>query len=249
MKGMRSLAGPLLSAVLVAPAAAGPIYITDSVTVALFPDPSLTGEPIQRLLSATPVELLSNNDGIAQIRTEAGQTGWVRSTFLTASVPAVIQLDETLKLVDELQDELAAAKAELAQAQKEAAAAKDVRWLKAELKKTRAATKQAEQALAQKQEALAALQQTVTESDQRLAELTAANEDLQQRLAAAELIASDGVDNEAEARAETGNGWLAWWPLPALIAAAAIGFAAGYRWLDHKVRGKRLAGGIRIYYE
>lgn len=164
-------------------------------------------------------------------------------------MPAVIQLDETLKLVDELQDELAAAKAELAQAQKGAATAKDVRWLKAELKKARAATREAEQALAQKQEALTALQQTVTESDQRLAELTTANEDLQQRLAAAELIAGDRADDKAEVKAEVGNGLLAWWPLPALIVAGAIGFVAGYRWLDYKVRGKRLAGGIRIYYE
>ncbi len=239
-------------------ASASTVYITDSVSVALFPSQALSGEPVQRLLSGTPVEVLDSNEGITQIRTGDGQTGWVRSSFLTTSVPAVIQLDEMLLLVEALQDELAlssrqvesleddlaAANEQLAAARKSTTAAKNVGWLKGELKKSRARAEQAEKELAQRAPELAQLQQQLTSAEQQIAELTAAREELYVKLAASELILADTAG--AREAQEAGSGRLALlWSALAVLVALAIGFVAGYRWLDRKLLQR--FGGIRFH--
>ncbi len=261
--GMKLRCVWLVLTLAAAPLSAGvaaSIYITDSVSVALFPDQGLSGEPIQRLLSGTAVEVLESRGEFTQIRTGSGNIGWVRSSFLTANVPAIIQLDEVVALVDELQDELAlsrqsvdalqdelaASKRRLATLQKSADAGKDVGWLKGELKKSREAAAQAQESLAQKLSELEALQQQLTETQAQLQELKSANDDLYQKLAASELILTDAAADGGPTEPQEGGGYgVLLWSAVAVLLALGAGFVAGYRWLDRKV--VRHFGGIRLY--
>ncbi len=253
------MARPLLALLLLALATgarAEPAYITDSISVALFPTAELTGEPLQRLLSGTPVEIVERRGEVARIRTGGGSEGWIRATFLSISTPATVELDQALAIIDELQDELASQKVVIDELQDELAAARkggkaqeqlarDVRWLKAELKKTRSALAEAEQALEQKREGETQEAGALAEAQEQIARLEALNQELRMKLAASELILSE----RAEATAQTEQAPSPLWPLlgivVAVVAAAAGGFYAGYRYLDRKVVER--FGGIRFH--
>ncbi len=237
---------------------AAPVYITDSVSVALFPSPTLKGEPVQRLLSGSSVEVLDSAEGVTQVRTGDGSVGWVRSSFLTANVPAIIQLDEVLALLDELQDELAlsrqraddlqnelvASKTQMASLQKRAEAGKNVGWLKGELQKSREMVAQMREDLASKEAEVLSLQQQLSTDQNRVVELQAVNDDLYAKLAASELIMADTTGDEAGDK--DNRGYYAWlWGGVAVLASLGIGFASGYRWLDRKLQ--KHFGGIRFY--
>ena len=84
-------------------------YVTDTVTVAIFPTAELKGEPVERLLSGTLVSVMQSSKGVAQVKTSAGNTGWLRTDFLTTNLPAVIKLENA-------QHELSKANTELNEA-------------------------------------------------------------------------------------------------------------------------------------
>jgi hypothetical protein len=87
---MRSLpALTCLLALLVAlPAAGETAYITDRIVAGLYAAPDLTGEAQRELPTGTVVDVVERGDVASRVRLADGSGGWVRSHYLSQSMPA-----------------------------------------------------------------------------------------------------------------------------------------------------------------
>lgn len=228
-------------------------YITDTVTVAIFSSTELKGEPLERLISGTLVDVLQSSGKVAEVKTSSGKTGWLRTSFLTTNLPAVIKLENAQHELSKANTELNAANEQLAELEKElaavkkgAVAAKDLGWMKAELAKARKKAAALEKQLkSQAAEASEAGQQTAT-FEQQIATLEADKHDLEQRLAATLLINGEAaVFDEITDESVTPTTSSITWGIVALILGLVAGFGACYYWLDRRLRQR--FGGVRVY--
>lgn len=226
-------------------------YVTDQVSIAVFPAADLTGEPVERLLSGALVDVLQSAAGVAEIKTDAGNTGWMRSDFLTPDPPAVVRLESAEKELQEANIALDAADEKIARLEKEqtalekkAAAAKNLGWMRAELDRARDKATALEKLLASQQAETGEVDRHAEALAQRIATLEAEKQDLQQRLAAALLI-NDDVELVTEEAPAAASGHSFPWSAVALLLGLMVGFAAGYYWLDRRLRQR--FGGVRLY--
>lgn len=226
-------------------------YVTDTVTVAVFPNANLTGEPVERLLSGSKVEVLLSSEGIAEVETPNGKSGWMRTDFLTSELPAVIKLEGAESALEQVngrldaaQDEIAKLKRQQAVLQREAEAAKDVGWLKAELAKVRDRASNLEQQLTSQRAEATEVDEQADDLQQRLGTLAAENQDLRQRLAAAVMI-EEAAPQAAPAPAVVISERPLPWAVLTLVLGLLVGFAAGYYWIDRRLR--RRFCGVRVY--
>ncbi len=249
-KGFFLVAALLLSAGSVC---ADTAYITDTVTVAIFPSQELKGEPVERLISGSLVDVLQSTANVAEVKTSAGNSGWLRTSFLTTNLPAVVKLEnaqhELSKANSELNaadEQLAELKKQLAELKKKPSAPKDLGWMKAELAKAREKAASLEKQLkSQAAEASEAGQQTAT-FEQQIASLQAEKHDLEQRLAATMLINDEGAGiEEASDESSTATVGPVIWTIIALALGLALGFTGCYYWLDRRLRQR--FGGVRVY--
>ena len=227
-----------------AAAAAEPAYVTDTVSVAVFSGRELSGDPLERLLSGSLVTVLENAGGKARVRLDSGVEGWMRSSYLTAAVPAAVKLEDALIQLDQVQEALAEANETIAKLEKSAEGAKDIGWLRAELSKARTRAEQAEHTIKTSQTNSEESQAQLDAMRQALDEVNALNEELFMKLATAEMIESDTAI--ARAGASAGHNWIIT-VLSVMTAAAvfaALGFASGFWWLDRRIRQR--FGGVRI---
>lgn len=98
----RRRARTLAAAALLLMAASGraaTAYVTDELVLNVYSDQNQQGQRLATLHSGASVETLATSADYTQVRLGNGITGWVRSTFLTASVPATVR-------VRQLQEEL-----------------------------------------------------------------------------------------------------------------------------------------------
>lgn len=228
-------------------------YVTDTVTVAIFTSTELKGEPVERLISGTLVDVLQSSGSVAEVKTSSGKTGWLRISFLTTNLPAVIKLENAQHELSKANTELNAANEQLADLEKEltavkkeASAVKDLGWMKAELAKARKKAATLEKQLkSQAAEASEAGQQTET-FEQQIVTLEAEKQDLQQRLAATLLINGTAPGfNEVADESVTPTTSSMTWGIVALILGLVAGFGACYFWLDRRLRQR--FGGVRVY--
>ena len=128
---MKRLAA-LLLALLSMRGVAATAYVSDELVLGVYAEQNSQGQRLATLHSGTGVETLAQNGDFTQVRLSDGTTGWVKSAFLTANLPAVVrvkQLEEELdqrrattpalaeaaarREVERLQSELAAKQSEL----------------------------------------------------------------------------------------------------------------------------------------
>ncbi|ALP52064.1 hypothetical protein Tel_02300 [Candidatus Tenderia electrophaga] len=225
-------------------------YVTDQVSIAVFPKADLSGEPVERLLSGTPVEVLQTTDGVAEVKTGAGNSGWMRSDFLTSALPAVVKLEqaetelrEANMILDAADEKIARLEKEQAALKKQAEAAKELGWMRAELSKARDKAAALEKQLASQQAETSEVDQQAETLEQRIATLETENQDLQKRLGAVLMISDDTqpATREQPPAAPASFPWSA----VALVLGLAAGFAAGYYWLERRLRQR--FGGIKVY--
>ena len=117
-----------LSALLALPAvnaAAAPAYVSDELVLGVYAEQNNQGQRLATLHSGTAVETLAQSGEFTQVRLGDGNTGWVKSAFLTAKEPAVVRL----KQLEEEIERSRATPAVLA----EAAARSEVEHLKEQL--------------------------------------------------------------------------------------------------------------------
>jgi hypothetical protein len=131
----------LLLALLSMRGVAATAYVSDELVLGVYAEQNSQGQRLATLHSGTSVETLAQNGDFTQVRLSDGTTGWVKSAFLTANLPAVVrvkQLEEELdqrrattpalaeaaarREVERLQSELAAKQGELDAARAEGAA-------------------------------------------------------------------------------------------------------------------------------
>lgn len=227
-------------------AAAEPVYVTDTVSVAVFSTKELAGEPVERLLSGSSVHVLENAAGKARVRLTSGIEGWMRDSYLTAAVPAAVKLEDALAQLDQTQERLAEANETITKLEKTADKAKDVGWLQAELAKARTRAEKAEQAIEASKTDTDASQSQLKALEESLIQMESRNEELFMKLAAAELIQADAAHQQGMTEAGRHN-WMIT-VLSVFSAAAvfaAVGFACGYWWLDRRVRQR--FGGLRVH--
>lgn len=242
------LAMPLLASGAMASAA--PLYVTDKITVGVFQAPDLQGEPDFRLSSGATVDLLERRGELARIRTEHGEQGWLRASFLVKKEPAALQLEQVKQEMDQLESNLESLQEENKGLKKLAAEARSAATLRAELAKQRKDYAALKSQLAHQPKGG---DTAVTEDDQasllqaQIDQLKTEKGDLEERLAAAVLIEGgdasdfDGSGSPAIANIEV--------RLPAVIVMVLLGILLGgaltYRWVDRRLM-KRF-GGIRFH--
>jgi hypothetical protein len=100
-------------------------YVSDQLILGVYTDQNSTGARLATLHSGAMVESLSVSGEFTQVRMADGVTGWVKTSYLTNQLPAVVR-------VKQLEDELARKQA-TAPALAEAAEHSEVVRLKAEL--------------------------------------------------------------------------------------------------------------------
>ncbi len=218
--------------------------MTDSITVGIFASSKLKGEPLERLSSGELVDILQSTADVAEVKSGSGKTGWVRTTFLTTNFPVSIQLENSDHELSKANAALVKAKQQIEALEKTAKkASKDAGWMKAEMEKARKKAATLETTVKSKQRQASEVDQQAGTLASQLDELTAKNTDLEQRLAATLLInAADEVEEE-NVSSLAGSAFP--WPIVTLILGLVAGFAAGFYWLDRRVRQR--FGGVRVY--
>lgn len=93
------------------------LYVTDRLILNLYPERDQTTDALRSLPSGTRLEVISRDSRYAQVRTDNGETGWVKATFLVPKKPAKLRLEEAEQQIAQLQTELAQADVEEIQQQ------------------------------------------------------------------------------------------------------------------------------------
>ncbi len=76
-------------------------YVSDQLTLKMYKDSALS-QTLPALKSGDKVELLKRDDSYAQVKTESGTKGWVKSSYLLKEKPAVVKLAEVQEELDSL---------------------------------------------------------------------------------------------------------------------------------------------------
>jgi uncharacterized protein YgiM (DUF1202 family) len=115
----------LLLALLAGTGVAATAYVSDELVLGVYAEQNNQGQRLATLHSGTSVETLEQSGEFTQVRLSDGTTGWVKSTFLTLTQPAVVRI----KQLEEELDRTRATTPALA----EAAARSELERLKQEL--------------------------------------------------------------------------------------------------------------------
>lgn len=222
-------------------------YVTDSITVGIFKTENLKGEPLERLPSGALVDVLQSTADVAEVKSGSGKKGWMRTTFLTTNLPATIQLENADHELSKANAALDKAKKEIEQLEKKAKKSiKDAGWMKAEMEKARKKAAALAKQLKSKQSQASEVDQQADTLESQLEELKAQNASLEQRLGATLMINSVAEPDEAAEENVTQQGESTFpWSIVTLILGLVAGFAAGFYWLDRRVRQR--FGGARVY--
>ena len=222
-------------------------YVTDSITVGIFKSSDLKGEPLERLPSGALLDILQSSADVAKVKSGSGKIGWMRTTFLTTNLPANIQLENTVHelskanvAIDRRDKEIKKLKDVAKQAKK------DTGWMKAEMEKARKKAAELSKQLKAEQSQVSEVDSQTDSLASQVDELTAKNTDLEQRLAATLLLNDIVEPNDiAEEKDLSLNKVSSLWGVAGLVLGLVAGFAAGFYWLDRRVRQR--FGGVRVY--
>lgn len=204
-------------------------HITDKLVVGLYPEPKAEGTPLQLLSSGTPLEVLREQGGFAEVRLADDQTGWVEAGYVTEEKPAKAMLLETQARLRQMGMELASLRERASDDEPpvETVDGGDSQRLA-----------EAQQRIVELETALAR-QQADGATRQRLEQVNA-----QVRQAVQTLAATQGWDVQAvvspgrPSLIERYRSWLIG------LTAATLGFLAGVLFIDYRIR--RRYGGFRL---
>lgn len=88
-------------------ATAEPAFVSDQFLLGVHAQRSLDSAIVEILPSGSPLEVFRLDSGLAEVRTESGETGWVDQAYLTAEPPAATRVKELEARLSLLQQELA----------------------------------------------------------------------------------------------------------------------------------------------
>jgi SH3 domain protein len=84
-------------------------YVTDILRLGLHAAQDTSDRPFQTLVSGAELEILQRVPNFAEVRTEDGRQGWVKSAYLVADKPAQLVVSETQAALAKAQQDLVAA--------------------------------------------------------------------------------------------------------------------------------------------
>lgn len=243
------LIAPLLAFTSAASAA---LYVTDNITVGIFSTPDLQGEPESRLSSGTAVDVIEKRGNLLKVKTEHGEQGWLRSSFLTKREPAALHLEEVKQDLAQLESTVETLRDENEELKKLSAEAKGAAALRGELDKLRKQNETLTAQLAVQPKsaagsAPASVDDQVSALQAQFDAVQNEKSNLEQRLAAAVLIDGgtaadfDGTRQPSLMDIEV--------KLPGIVVVLIAGLLLGggltYRWFDKRLL-KRF-GGIKFH--
>lgn len=252
MSRLRSPALLLLLAFLVPVRAAEVAYIAERLNVGLHESDSLRSTILALVPSGTELEVLSQNGGLARVKTAEGLEGWVDARYLTQEAPASRQVAGLEAELTQTADELAKARERAAELEFQLNRARErVTVMEAELLEARSAQEQPGKNESGDGAAVRELRKNL---DAAMAE----NRRLKRRVASLEAALPEATVNsipdagEANAREDDSSllspytGITEWkaWQLMLLFFVLLLAFAAGGYVVDWEVR--RRHGGFRV---
>jgi SH3-like domain-containing protein len=93
---MTRIAG-LLATLLMAAAQAEPMYISDKLVVNVYTEADQESSKLTTLDSGDAVEVLETAEVFAHVRLPDSREGWIKSSYLSNQVPAIVRLKELEK--------------------------------------------------------------------------------------------------------------------------------------------------------
>ncbi|NNF15931.1 MAG: TIGR04211 family SH3 domain-containing protein [Gammaproteobacteria bacterium] len=94
-------------------AGAETLYVTDILRLGIYPTPDTTQDPIRVLVSGDALEVLERTGSYARVRTEVGDEGWVKTSYLVEAIPSKTRLAELSVATEQLRAEVVSLKASL----------------------------------------------------------------------------------------------------------------------------------------
>ncbi len=94
-------------------------YVTDTLRLRLYAEPDGASTTLRTLKSGDALTVLETRGRYARVRTEAGEEGWVKRTYLVKEPPAAQRLAALQEKLDALQKELAAREARIRKLEKQ----------------------------------------------------------------------------------------------------------------------------------
>ena len=145
---------------------AQPLYITDKISIAVYPEADDKTTPIKKLPSGTLVNALSDNalsseNKFIKIETKDGITGWIKSIYLTNEKPTQIEYLQLAAKYSAAESKIKDYETRLLDMQELRKEAKTADWLRNQLNENRKREDAYEQQIKLKDIALADLRITV----------------------------------------------------------------------------------------
>lgn len=84
------------------------LYVTDILRLGIYPGPDTTEDPIRVLVSGDALEVLERSGAYARVRTQRGDEGWVKTSYLVEAIPSKTRLAELEVETDQLRAQVAA---------------------------------------------------------------------------------------------------------------------------------------------
>ena len=78
-------------------------YVSDTLRVGVRPTPDSHAAPTGVIKTGMRLQVLDNHEGYVRIKTEDGEEGWVRDTYVISTPPAMIQLQGLQQRHNELE--------------------------------------------------------------------------------------------------------------------------------------------------
>lgn len=86
------------------------LYVTDNLILGMKDNPQGSGKNLKLLRSGTRLEVLERQGSFSKVRTDDGQVGWAKSTFMVKDKPAILWVKEIKAENEKLRKDIEALK-------------------------------------------------------------------------------------------------------------------------------------------
>lgn len=220
------------------------LYVTDKISIAVYPEADKKTKPIRKLPSGTLVKALGDTDlsgknQYIQIETKDGISGWIEAIYLTNEKPTQIEYLQLAAKYSAAEAKLKDYETRLLDMQELRKEAKTADWLRNQLSENRKKEQSYEQQIKLKDIALAELRITVANLEEQLAAGNVSGTSSpasvstinQQRL-------SSAIEDETGIFANSSSIRFYTWLILSLAVTLIIGILLGFVLIDYKSRKK-----------
>lgn len=221
------------------------LYITDKISISIYPDKDINSAPLKLLPSGTVVSTISKEtsakkDKLVQVKTNDGITGWVEAKYLTNEKPtqiAYLQLTTKYKAAQAKIQDYETRLLDMQELRKEA---KTVDWLRNKLNENRKKEAAYEQQIKLKDITSAELRITIANLEDQLLRQnqSASNAEPQNQSANQTSFSNYEEETSTGFYANSSSIRFYTWLVLSLAVTLIIGILLGFVLIDYKARKK-----------